>query len=320
MQNSIIQLQERLKYLKNFTYLVEIIKLISVTKLNKSLRVFYKNNFFFQELGTIFSEIIEKKNSLFWEKKNSFLTKQKEEELFSSKENKKTLWVVIHSDFGFCSNYNSNLGKIMNQVLKNNDEIIVIGSLGINFYPKTKIRRFFKNSFFDFTKTETFVSNLDYFIKFLLMTISEKNFEVTKLVFNELKVSTFSFKSVIRSFIPLSVSTFRLFLSQFVQTKDKFIKNKNNPFFKEVVTFEPCFNLFMELFKNFFLSCFFQKVFCSTKIAEIFTRRMVTENALDNLGTLEKKLTREFNIFRKEKITREMIEIINALKVVSKNR
>ena len=58
----------------------------------------------------------------------------KDYKYFKEKDSDKTLYVVVTSTLGLCGGYNINVQKFVTNLLKEKDELIVIGSKGINYF------------------------------------------------------------------------------------------------------------------------------------------------------------------------------------------
>lgn len=306
---SIFKLREKKKKLKNFEEFLEATKTITMINLKKFLKKNKENTVAFKELLGFFLLILEETT-----KKNFTSLPPKEEVfLFGKKNNqaqkqKKCLWLIINSNFGFCGDYNSYLNSIVKKKIKKNDQIIAFGNQVTQFFPKEKIVRLENETFND---KEVF-NRLNNVSLFLLDYFIKNDFDNCQIVYTDLKPN-WNLEVKIIDFFPLSQFFTKCEWKKIIPYELVTINEVKNI---EIMNYEPKKEIIFQDCLPFFLNSLFYYLFLRTQFVENFLRKNYVESALENTENLIKENNRFLNNYRQQRITNEIIEIISALEVV----
>jgi len=208
-------------------------------------------------------------------------------ELKHYKNAQSTLYVVVTSSLGLCGGYNYNLFKHLNESLKDEDKILVIGTKGLTKY---------KNDGNDYD--DDYVSFLDKFDYSKVKELSNKIIdEYSKGIYKSIKlvstvyVNSINFRPEIFNLLPL----------------DDLSKDENN---KKDIIFEPTKETVLELVIPKYINTFLYTRLTEALVCEQASRRNAMDNANDNAEELLGKLQIEFNKARQAAITQEITEVV----------
>lgn len=199
----------------------------------------------------------------------------------------KKLYIVVTSTLGLCGGYNYNLFKVVDSLIKENDDVIVIGAKGM---------RHFKD------RTETI--NLDYvdlcndFEEKIVRQLSEKvlkdyasnKYGVINLVFTHY-VNQLTFTPECLTLLPLSM------------------ENSGDEPLTDIIMEPSKKELAESLIPFYFNSILYNKLLESI-VSEQASRRTAMENATNNATEIYDELQIEYNKERQAQITQEITEVI----------
>ncbi len=205
---------------------------------------------------------------------------------FSSK---KTLYVVVSSSLGLCGAYNYNVYKYLNNIYKEGDEILTIGTSIFNTLKNdesVKIDPTFTNII-----DELSMSNCRILANYLLKKYETKEYKKVVLLYTTYQ-NAISFQVTKLKLLPVSYEESR--------------KDLLNP-----GDLEPSLDVFLDRFvRKYLTSALYIKLFDSF-LSEQASRRNAMENADKNAEDLVEKLKLEFNKARQTSITQEINEVVS---------
>ncbi len=258
------EIKEKKSSVNSINKITKAMQLVSTAKSQKAVKTMREYNSFFQQVVSIVSKIASG-------------VKQQEE--FEN-----TLWVVLASDLGLAGGYNSNIIKTVKNVLKPNDELLILGQKAFSL----------KRSENDITILLEQVSDPDNTLK-IISTIKnsyeEKNMKVN--IVNTEYISQLEFKPRIFQLLPIQIAE---------ETKDE--KDLS------VIDFEPSKDELLKQIIDIYIESTLTGMLKESIASEQTSRRVAMENASKNGEDMLKQLEIEFNRTRQAKITQEISEII----------
>lgn len=197
----------------------------------------------------------------------------------------KKLFFVFCSDMGLCGGYNINLLKLLFENIKENDELIIIG---------TKIYKQLKDRGYHIINEMTPSDKIDYFDlkKYSNMAIQmykDKTIDAVNVVYTNF-INNVSFKSDIKKVLPLEI-----------------IKEEK---YYPPILFEPSPNEVFNDMIPIFVENDIYRLFIESKTSEHGSRRYAMENATNNADELNEELLLAYNQARQASITSEITEIV----------
>ncbi len=202
-------------------------------------------------------------------------------------DDKPNLYLVITSDYGLCGAYNSNVLKLVAKEIKPNDELIVIGLKGLNYFKSLQYKITFSIDNIGDTIYYRQLSNLINLIS-------------SKFVTNEIK------NIIIASTKYLNSISFAANLEEVIKFDQPNTKSQVNSF-----EFEP--NPKIVLFKTLplYIGAIIYGKVVEAKVVETAMRRISMESATDNADDLIDNLSIKYNQARQSLITQEIAEIVS---------
>ena len=257
-------------------------ELIATVKLKKYRNTLENDTDYADKLFVIVSELLkaDEKETL----KNILL---------KSDDNEHILYVVITSNLGLCSVYNSNIYKTIDDIFdKDKDTLIVYGQRGLSHFRNTGYN--ILNNYVDLGNT---IDEHDAILlcEFLIKQFKTGKFKSIKLVYTHY-VNSIKFEPVIFQVLPFNIDE-----------NSKIGEYKGYPPIIEPNIIE----VFKELFPLYISSIVYKKIL-ESQVSEQASRRTAMDAANDNAEDLLNNLTREYNTSRQNAITREITEVVSA--------
>lgn len=217
----------------------------------------------------------------------------KDYKYFNEKESEKTLYIVVTSTLGLCGGYNIAVEKYASSLLNKNDDLIVIGSKGINYF-KDKvniIQRY--NELPGMDLKENISSRIAYKI---LKEFDASSYKCVKMVYTKF-INSLTFEPMCVQLLPIS---------ELVEV----------PKISKELLLEPSAEEVLDNLIPFYLTTSIKTLIFESMLSEQASRRTAMENATDNASELEEKLLLEFNKSRQASITQEITEISGAANAI----
>ena len=213
---------------------------------------------------------------------------------FNENDVSKSLHIIVTSTLGLCGGYNINITKYVLNNIPKEDDLIVIGSKGINFL---------KNKGYNIIKAfpelpgldlkESLSSSLSHEV---LSQFDMKNYKNINMVYTKF-INSLTFEPEKVQLLPLS---------SIVEVPD----------IKKELLLEPSAEEVLDNLIPFYLTTAIKTLLFESMLSEQASRRTAMENATDNASELEDKLLLEFNKSRQASITQEITEISGAANAI----
>ncbi len=216
--------------------------------------------------------------------------------LLKADDSKPAFLFVITSDMGLCGGYNSNVFRKLENSVRPNDYVVMVGTHGISFANSHGIR--LHGALADLSEEDAY-SELASYVGEAIKLYNEHKIGAIRVLYTKY-VNTLTFEPEVQTLLPPEADE----------------EATNNKFSGETL-FEPDRETMLaELLPMISKSVLYSR-YMESKTSEQASRRMAMESATDNADELEEKLNLEYNRVRQSAITQEITEIVggaNALK------
>ena len=209
------------------------------------------------------------------------------DELKKYKNTNSILSIVVTSSLGLCGGYNYNVFKFLNNKIKPEDKVIILGTKGLIKYSHT-----------DLNLDEDYVSLLDKFDSYASRNLIDKIINEYKTgKYNEVRLIATEYKNSL-TFIPNDIKILPF-------------ENKNNTINDNII-FDPNKEEVLSLLIPKYLDVLMYGKLTEAIVCEHASRRNAMDTATDNGEELSQKLMLEYNKARQQAITQEITEISSA--------
>lgn len=209
------------------------------------------------------------------------------DELKKYKNTSSKLYIVVTSSLGLCGGYNYNVFKFLNNKIKPEDKVIILGTKGLIKYSHT-----------DLNLDEDYVSLLDKFDSYASRNLIDKIINEYKTgKYNEVRLIATEYKNSL-TFIPNDIKILPF-------------ENKNN-IINDNIIFDPNKEEVLSLLIPKYLDVLMYGKLTEAIVCEYASRRNAMDTATDNGEELSQKLMLEYNKARQQAITQEITEISSA--------
>lgn len=209
------------------------------------------------------------------------------DELKKYKNTSSKLYIVVTSSLGLCGGYNYNVFKFLNNKIKPEDKVIILGTKGLIKYSHT-----------DLNLDDDYVSLLDKFDSYVSRNLIDKIINEYKTgKYNEVRLIATEYKNSL-TFIPNDIRILPF------ENKD----NKTN----DNIMFDPNKEEVLSLLIPKYLDVLMYGKLTEAIVCEHASRRNAMDTATDNGEELSQKLMLEYNKARQQAITQEITEISSA--------
>lgn len=209
------------------------------------------------------------------------------DELKKYKNTSSKLYIVVTSSLGLCGGYNYNVFKFLNNKIKPEDKVIILGTKGLIKYSHT-----------DLNLDDDYVSLLDKFDSYASRNLIDKIINEYKTgKYKEVRLIATEYKNSL-TFIPNDIRILPF------ENKD----NKTN----DNIMFDPNKEEVLSLLIPKYLDVLMYGKLTEAIVCEHASRRNAMDTATDNGEELSQKLMLEYNKARQQAITQEITEISSA--------
>lgn len=271
------KIRNRIKSVTGAYKVTSAMKLVSTVKLKKWRNKMLANSAYVDEIFNTLKLLVTYQN----DKDASYLTKINEKA-------KKKLFVVISSTLGLCGAYNTNIFKVADVEIKNQDDAIILGKKALLHYEQG-----------NFTKISGFEE---------YSSINDKNLilNLCQYIMNEYQKETYS--EVI--FIHSEYKNSLVFTAKATKLLPLITKEENKDGYPPI--FEPSKKELIEKLAPFYLQSVIYAKLLESEVCEQASRSNAMENATNNAKEILDNLNLEFNKARQAAITQEITEIVGA--------
>lgn len=279
MSQQITKIKARIKTVSSALKVTSAMKLVSTVKLNRYKNMMLSNREYSSKIDGITNEVLK------WAKKDTRYSKS------TSKIDKK-LYVIVSSTLGLCGSYNSNIFRLADATVNENDELIVLGKKGLIHYGNGANELIMDFSSYSSIKDEKIVNQLTEYLtnKFLDGTYSEIH-----LIYSSYR-NSMVFTPVDYMVLP------------FVHEKEEELG------FSPIL--EPNEEMLLDKLIPLYLKTTIYSKLLESEVCEQAARCNAMESATDNANEILDALNIEFNKARQSAITQEITEIVGAAEAI----
>ncbi len=211
-------------------------------------------------------------------------------EILTSYPAKKTLYLIVTSTLGLCGAYNYNLFKTIDPLLKEGDEIFVIGQKGLSHYQGGPFPLY--TDYVDLLDTCTY-SAVRRMRHALIRLYKTQEYSKVILVYTQYK-NSLTFLPSLHTLVPIQPEE---------EGSDQ----------KEALmppVFEPSVDDVLEKILPHYLDASLYQKLIESEISELSSRRNAMETATDAADKIQEQLQLEYNKARQDAITQEITEVV----------
>ena len=273
--SSLQEIKNRLESIHSTKKITKAMKLVSTAKLQKSKGNLKSIQEYYISVYQMFHDLLENVKDV--------------SKLFPQNNKDSILYLVITSDLGLCGGYNSNILKILKQLNRKQDKVIMIGSKGFMSLKSNSIKMFshYQNIGDDPNYLIASEISKEAMNQYLLGNINKIKIIHTKFI------NSITFKSTVTQLLPV--------------LKEKTTTSNN---LQAIAEFEPNVEVVLKNALPLYVSTMIFSYMVESKVTEMSSRRIAMENATENAEDLIKHLELKYNRARQSAITQEITEII----------
>ncbi|MDD7281350.1 ATP synthase F1 subunit gamma [Floccifex sp.] len=275
-------IQARIRSVDSTKKITKAMQLVASSKLNRQKQLMEDNRVYASALQELLTLVLQSigDNSVY----------------LNENEGKPACVFVITSDMGLCGGYNANVLKMIQQEVKPEDHIIMIGSRGAAWAKSQKL--LLEECFVDLNEDEDYLV-LSTQMQKALNQFLNKEISSIKILYTYYK-NTLSFIPTLETILPVS-------------KREEKVEAKSHA----QMIFEPSKEEMMANVIPMILKSTLYSRYLESKTSEQASRRMAMENATDNAQQLRDDLEFAFNQARQAAITQEITEIVGGSDAVS---
>ena len=275
MAQEVTRIKKRIKSVSGSYKITSAMKLVSTVKLKKWKNKMLANKEYALRIDeiarTIFSSVEESKNPYF-EKKNA----------------DKNLYIVLSSSLGLCGAYNSNIFRLADARIGEQDDAIILGNKAISHYQNGVFNKI--ETFKDYTNVSD-VAMINSIVDYIRNEYLKGTYQEVHLIYTSYK-NSLVFHPVDYQILPLKME---------VEKKEGYPP-----------IMEPNQEALIDVLIPLYLKNSVYAKFLESEVCEQASRSNAMENATKNAEELLDNLQIEFNKARQAAITQEITEIVGA--------
>ena len=281
MSQQITKIKARIKTVRSALKVTSAMKLVSTVKLNRYKNKMLANREYSQRIEQITDEVLK------WAKKTNVY--------FEENENTdKKLYVVVSSTLGLCGAYNSNIFKLADVTIGENDDLMILGKKGVSHYENGEHKVLLDFKDYALMKNEKSMNDLSDFLEDLFLN---KEYREIHIIYTSYRNSMV--------FVPKDYKLLPL---------NKGKEEQNDLGFAPIL--EPTEEKLVNTLIPLFLKTSIYSKLLESEVCEQAARCNAMESATDNANELLDALNIEFNKARQASITQEITEIVGAAEAV----
>lgn len=275
MAQGMQEIKRRIKSVESTKKITKAMELVATSKLRKTRNQLDELKPYYDTVRQTIAEILESNKDV----ESPYLLQHK---------NGKTVYIVIASSLGLCGGYNSNIAKMLQSVVKQNDKVYAVGSKAVSMlrnYEDVDTTYLDLNNTLSFNDVVKLVAGL---------TSSYKNgmIQEIKIIYTEF-VNNLTFTPRVKTLLPVNSNEF-----DHLNVSNKF------------TIFEPSPKAVLDSLVPMYLQAVIYGYLVEAVTSENASRRISMENATDNAEELTEQLLLKYNQARQTAITNEISEIV----------
>ena len=275
MAQEVTRIKKRIKSVSGSYKITSAMKLVSTVKLKKWKSKMLANKEYVSQIDsiakTVFSSIEKSNNPFFGERKAN-----------------KNLYIVLSSSLGLCGAYNSNIFRLADAKIKEEDDAIILGNKAISHYQDGNFHHIETFKEYSNVSDEKIISNI---IEYIKTEFIKGTYQEVHIIYTAYK-NSLVFHPVDYTLLPLKM------------------ENHEKEAYPPIM--EPNQETLIEVLIPIYLKNSVYAKFLESEVCEQAARSNAMENATKNAEELLDSLQIEFNKARQGAITQEITEIVGA--------
>ncbi|MFA6861862.1 MAG: ATP synthase F1 subunit gamma [Bacilli bacterium] len=283
MSDSLVATKRRIQTIQSTEKITKAMKLVASVKFQKWHKLLENNKAYTSGMENVMKKTVSAID----------FSKVKMPDCLQHFSDTKNLYVVVTSSLGLCGSYNYNLFRLLDPLLKPDDEIIVLGQKGYLHYKESSyiLHEDYVNLMDEFT-----FNNVKAMRHFFLRLYRSQIYKTVTLVYTHYK-NSMTFVPVVKQLVPLDVS-------DLINTDGE-----------EELTYPPLFDPDPETVADLVLPHYIDALLYSSliesELSEQSSRRNAMETATDSADKLNAQLKIKYNKARQGAITQEITEVVS---------
>lgn len=207
-------------------------------------------------------------------------------------DNKKKLFIIVSSTLGLCGSYNTNIFKLADSKINENDDAIILGKKGISHYKNGAFNQLEGFEQMTTSHDKILVNKIS---NYILSEYKNENYGEVHLIYSEYKNSL-------------------VFLARDIQLLP--LKKEVNDGLGYPPLLEPNPQELVDKLVPIYIKSLVYSKLLESSVCEEAARSNAMENATNNAEEILKDLEIEFNKARQNSITQEIVEVVSASKAL----
>lgn len=278
MPGGLLAMRRRIRSIDNTKKITKAMELVATAKLkkvkNRMEEVALYTDSFLAMMASIFANV-----------------KGLEHPLLKSTNQGSTLYIIITSSLGLCGAYNSNIIKATKALLKDDDQLVIVGNKGITHFKRLGIDRL-EDIATDIIGEEYQLAS--YLGKLVMKLVLNNEIGQTYLIYTKY-INSITFSAEVLPILPIN--------------QEAIASYKVEKYAKDTL-FEPSPTAVLDRLIPMYVESVFYGKILEAHVSEQAARRTAMENATDNAEEIKEKLNLKFNKLRQAAITQEISEVV----------
>ncbi len=267
-------IKARIKSINATKKITSAMQLIANAKLAKQRNEMEKNKEYATLLRAVINDVLAKNSDV-------------DSKYLKIKTSQKSLYIVFTSDLGLCGGYNANMGKLALESIKQDDDVIVVGTKLFKSLKKKGL-----NVINEFQSVDDVtIDIIKDLVDIALLKYLDNEIGSIKVIYTEF-INTMTFEAKELTILPVE------------------IEKTNMPGLKKETIFEPSADEILNNLIPMMVQNITYSLLLETKTAEQGARRLAMDAATTNAEELNDKLVLAYNQARQSAITQEITEIV----------
>ena len=275
------EIEQRINAISKTSTITAAMYNIAAGKLRKTSDLLENYYAFMRELNKVLYDVAARQSENMFVKKNE-------------KDTKKVLYIVSTGDKGLAGNYHSQLFKYLDNLQAEHKkplELFIVGKKGF-FYAKGRKFNVLNNEYIS-SRDDLQTINYSQYIDIIRQSFVDKIYDEIQIIYNHY-VSASSIKVRQEVLLPIPISQMSV------------ERKKNIPF-----EYDSNPDKVLEDLITVYIQSRTFGIMVDSKLSELSSRMIAMKNATDNTREVVKQLKSKYHRVRQQKITSELIDIVN---------
>ncbi len=280
MSESLVETKRRIRTIQSTAKITKAMKLVASVKFQKWKKIFDDDEAYRVAMHDVMVRTLQSISPRDYLRQDCLKT-------FNDTKN---LYIVVTSSLGLCGSYNYNIFKMLDPILKPDDELLLVGQKGYLHYKDGpyKLILDYLNLLDDLT-----YQNVKKMRHYVVRKYRGGGYRSVTLVYTIFK-NSLAVVPTVKRMLPFDLEHYHL--------------DQNVPDYKPI--FDPNAGEVLRLILPHYLDASFYNKFLMSEVSEQSSRRNAMETATDSANDLMDKLKIIYNKSRQESITQEITEVI----------